>query len=38
MHLVLERLEAPGRGTTLSKARRRRNGMMNCGRGTKRGG
>jgi hypothetical protein len=40
MHLVLERLEAPGKeetwlwgGSTLSKARGRKNGMKKCGRG-----
>jgi hypothetical protein len=38
--LILERLEAPGRGgqvggggSTLSEARRHGNGMRNCGRG-----
>jgi hypothetical protein len=41
MHLILERLEVPGkRGSlvgrsNLSQARGRRNGMKNCGRGTK---
>jgi hypothetical protein len=41
MHLILERLEAPGRrrsagggkGRTPSEAMGRRNGMRNCGRG-----
>jgi hypothetical protein len=38
MHLILEILEAPGkeevwRGSTLSEAKGRRNGMLNCGRG-----
>jgi hypothetical protein len=39
MHLILKTFEAPGKGEfwggggTLSEARRKRNGLMNCRRG-----